>query len=443
MNKHGTFCLVSLGCDKNTVDSELMLSELQKKYTPVTDMESADVIIVNTCGFIESSQQESIDCILEAAEYRKESAKALIVTGCLVQLFSKELMEEIPEIDACLGVTAAADIAGAVEAAISGEEKHVDVKKATLEGDYEGRTLSTPGYTAYVKIAEGCSNGCSYCLIPRIRGGLKSRTMESIELEVKCLAARGVKEIVLVAQDTTRYGEDLYGEPRIAELLEKLAQTDVRWIRLLYCYPEGITPKLIDVMTRHENIVKYIDMPVQHLSDEILTRMRRGSTYSQIENAIKLIREADEGFVLRTTVIVGYPGETDEIFEELLEKLKKLSFDRLGVFVFSEQEGTLAAAQNPKVPAETAQERQERVMLMQQEISRRCGEKLIGSTPEVLVEGYDMDRYMYVGRTAGQTRDVDGVTYFFSTNELESGDITRVKIEQADEYDLYAREIEL
>ena len=440
MTDKKTFCLVALGCDKNTVDSELMLSELQKKYTLVTEMQYADIIVVNTCGFIESAQQESIDCILEAAEYRKSSACALIVTGCLAQLFAKELMDEIDEIDACLGVTSAADITETVERVVKGE-RFINVKKPTLDGCYEQRTLSTPGYTAYVKIAEGCSNGCSYCLIPRIRGGLKSRTMENIELEVKCLAERGVKEIVLVAQDTTRYGEDIYGECKIAELLERLAATDVKWIRLLYCYPESITPELIDVMTRHENIVKYIDMPVQHLSDEILMRMRRRSTYEQIENAVGMIRAADASFILRTTIIVGYPGETEEIFEELLEKLQKLEFDRLGVFVFSEQEGTLAAKQEPKVPPETAEERLERVMLLQQEISLRRDELLIGTRQEALVEGYDMDRFMDVARPLGQTRDVDGQTYFFSERELEAGEITTVKIEKADEYDLYAREI--
>lgn len=440
MTDKKTFCLVALGCDKNTVDSELMLSELQKNYTLVTQMQDADIIVVNTCGFIESAQQESINCILEAAEYRKTNACALIVTGCLVQLFAKDLMNEIDEIDACLGVTSAADITQAVDRVLNGE-RFVNVKKPTLDGNYERRTLSTPGYTAYVKIAEGCSNGCSYCLIPKIRGGLKSRPMESIELEVKCLVERGVKEIVLVAQDTTRYGEDIYGEPKIAELLERLAATDVKWIRLLYCYPESITPELIDVMTRRKNIVKYIDMPVQHLSDDILTRMRRRSTYEQIENAVRMIRSADAGFVLRTTIIVGYPGETEEIFEEMLEKLKKLKFDRLGVFTFSEQEGTLAAKQEPKVPPETAQERQERVMLLQQEISLEQDELLVGTEQEVLVEGYDMERFMYVARTPGQTRDVDGLTYFFSTQELETGEFAKVKIEKADEYDLYAREI--
>lgn len=423
--------IVSLGCDKNRIDTEHMLGILAGSNAAVVDSpEEADVIIVNTCGFINDAKRESIDVILEMASYKQDGAPALIVTGCLAQRYAKELSEELPEVDAFLGVGAYSNLLNAIRGVLSGK-RYICCDR--LDGDIEGRVLTTPSHMAYVRIADGCSNSCSYCAIPRIRGPLKSRPMPSVRGEIEDLRAGGVSEIVLVAQDTTRYGEDL-GKRQLPELIDKAA--DIMkggWVRVMYCYPEGITDELIDVMLRHDNVCRYLDIPMQHFSDSVLSRMRRRHT---LEKSVALANSLHEkGFTLRTSLIVGFPGETEEDFEILLDSIKKIRFERLGVFRYSPEEGTTAAKLPDQISDDVKQARYEKVMAAQAGISRELGQVLVGQTLGVMIDGRD-DSGAVTGRTMGQALQVDGVTIVSAKKDLTPGTFHDVLIIEANEYDL-------
>lgn len=426
--------MVSLGCSKNTVDAELMLGQL-KSAILTADPSEADVIVVNTCGFIEAAKQESINAILEMAEYKKKgNLKGLVVTGCLAERYQDELVRELPEVDVFLGVTAHKDIAQAVENALAGK-RSAKFPPPTVEGEYENRVLTTPFHYAYLKIAEGCDNRCTYCAIPYIRGKLQSRPLEDILQEAKSLVLSGVRELIVVAQDTTKYGVDLYGEARLPLLLKRLAEeSGAKWIRVMYCYPESISDELLRVMAEHDNIVKYMDIPVQHLDDGILKRMNRRSRRQTVYDVVKRIRQADERFIIRTTLIAGFPGETEEAFSSLLQGVEELQFDRLGVFPYSAEEGTPAAEFSMQIPQELKEARAGAVMEAQQAIARASNERRIGQTLEVVIESYDGEGY--IGRSYGEAPDIDGLVYVQAKGELMLGEFYSVRITGADEYDI-------
>ncbi len=423
--------VVSLGCDKNRIDTEHMLGILADSNAVIVDApEEADVIIVNTCGFIDDAKRESIDVILEMARYKQNGAPALIVTGCLAQRYAKELAQELPEVDAFLGVSAYSNLPEAIRSVLNGR-RYICCDR--LDGDMEGRVLTTPAHLAYVRIADGCSNRCSYCAIPRIRGPLKSRPFENVIREIEDLRKGGVCEAVLVAQDTTRYGEDL-GKRELPRLIDEAA--DIMrggWLRVMYSYPEGITDELTDAMLRHDNVCRYLDIPMQHFSDPVLTAMNRRHTRKQ---SVKLCRSLHEkGFVLRTSLIVGFPGETQSDFETLLDAIQDIRFERLGVFRYSAEEGTAAAKMSAQIDDETKQERYEKVMAVQAGISSDLNEALVGRTVRVIVDGMD-ETGLFVGRTMGQAPQVDGDTYISSKKDLTAGTFHDVLITEANEYDL-------
>lgn len=423
--------VVSLGCDKNRIDTEHMLGILAGSNAAVVDSpEQADVIIVNTCGFIDDAKRESIDVILEMAGHKQNGTPALIVTGCLAQRYAKELSEELPEVDAFLGVNAYSNLLDAVRSVLEGK-RYVCCDR--LDGDIEGRVLTTPSHMAYVRIADGCSNSCSYCAIPRIRGPLKSRPMPSVLQEIKDLRAGGVSEIVLVAQDTTRYGEDL-GTRQLTKLIDEAASImEGGWLRVMYCYPEGITDELIDVMMKHDNVCRYLDIPMQHFSDAVLKRMHRRHTR---EKSVALAKSLhDKGFTLRTSLIVGFPGETQEDFDILLDSIKQIRFERLGVFRYSPEEGTAAAKLKDQISDDIKQARYDKVMAVQAGISRELGQALIGQTLRVMIVGRD-DSGVMTGRTMGQAPQVDGVTVISTKKDLTPGTFHDVLITEANEYDL-------
>lgn len=431
--------VISLGCSKNRVDTELMLGALQHRNVSfVADPAQADVIIINTCGFIESAKQESIDTILEMAQYKKTGGlKALIVAGCLSERYREELMRELPEVDAFLGVNAYDAIAEAVDHALAGET-FSEFSAPKAEGNYLDRVLTTPSYYAYVKIAEGCNNRCSYCAIPYIRGNLQSRTMEDIEAEVRMLLKAGVREIILVAQDTTRYGMDLYGKPMLCELLERLAVLPgIVWLRVLYCYPENITDELLDVMQKHETIVKYLDIPIQHLDDTVLKRMHRRNRQDATYSLVRKIRQKNPNFIIRTTLIAGFPGETEEQFAVLRQGVEDLAFDRMGVFAYSQEEGTPAAEFPDQVPEEEKEARRDTLMEIQQAISLAANERRVGKIYRVLIEGAGEHEGTYWGRSYAEAPDIDGQILIHSQRPLAEGEFVPVKIESADAYDLY------
>lgn len=426
--------MVSLGCSKNRVDAELMLGALAD-FELTADPAQAEVIIVNTCGFIEAAKQESIETILEMAAYKETGAlKVLVVTGCLTERYREELSRELPEVDVFLGMSANQHIAQAVREALGGA--HVE-NYAPLNGqpDFLNRVLTTPGYMAYVRIAEGCNNRCTYCAIPRIRGRLVSREMDDIEREVRALAARGVSEVILVAQDTTRYGEDLYGRGMLPALIDRLAAVQgVHWLRVLYCYPENITDELLAAMARHDNVVKYIDMPVQHFDDGILRRMHRRNTRASTYDAVARIRAAHPDFVLRTTLIAGFPGESGEAYRTLLQGIEDLRFDRLGVFAYSQEEGTPAASLPGQLPSRLKQSRAARAMRAQQAISLEANRRRVGSVTEVLIEGEDEQGYF--GRSYAEAPEIDGKVRVRTEDRYYEGEYVCVRITEADEYDL-------
>ena len=430
---------ISLGCDKNLVDSEVMLGLLAAKgYRMVDDEMQADIIIVNTCCFIHDAKEESIQTILEMAQYKTDGRlKVLVVTGCLAQRYQQEILDEIPEVDAVLGTTSYDKIVEAVEEALAGKG-HVEVEDIDALPLVDTRRLvTTGGHFAYLKIAEGCDKHCTYCIIPKIRGDFRSVPMERLVKEAGELAEQGVKELILVAQETTLYGKDLYGEKSLHRLLRELCRiSGIRWIRLLYCYPEEIDENLIQIMKEEKKICHYLDLPIQHANDDILKRMGRRTSKNQLEEIIGRLRREIPDIALRTTLITGFPGETKEQHEELMEFVDEMEFDRLGVFTYSPEEDTPAAGMPDQVPEEVKEERQAEIMELQQEIVFDQAEAMIGREVLVMIEGKVADENAYVGRTYKDAPNVDGLIFINTEAELMSGDFAKVKVTGALEYDL-------
>ena len=430
---------ISLGCDKNLVDSEVMLGLLAAKgYRMVDDEMQADIIIVNTCCFIHDAKEESIQTILEMAQYKTDGRlKVLVVTGCLAQRYQQEILDEIPEVDAVLGTTSYDKIVEAVEEALAGKG-HVEVEDIDALPLVDTRRLvTTGGHFAYLKIAEGCDKHCTYCIIPKIRGDFRSVPMERLVKEAGELAEQGVKELILVAQETTLYGKDLYGEKSLHRLLRELCRiSGIRWIRLLYCYPEEIDENLIQIMKEEKKICHYLDLPIQHANDDILKRMGRRTSKNQLEEIIGRLRREIPDIALRTTLITGFPGETKEQHEELMEFVDEMEFDRLGVFTYSPEEDKPAAGMPDQVPEEVKEERQAEIMELQQEIVFDQAEAMIGREVLVMIEGKVADENAYVGRTYKDAPNVDGLIFINTEAELMSGDFARVKVTGALEYDL-------
>ena len=430
---------ISLGCDKNLVDSEEMLGILTAKGYEITDDETeADIIVVNTCCFIHDAKEESIQNILQMAEYRTSgSCKCLLVTGCLAQRYKEEIITEIPEVDAVLGTTSYDDIAEAIEKALEGR-KYTEYKDIDYLPDVkENRVVTTGGHYGYLKIAEGCNKHCTYCIIPKIRGNYRSVPMEKLLAQAKYLAESGVKELILVAQETTIYGTDLYGEKCLHKLLKELCKINgIRWIRVLYCYPEEIYPELIDTMAEEEKICHYLDLPIQHASDGALKRMGRRTSKAQLMEIVNTLREKIPDIVLRTTLITGFPGETQEQHEELMAFVDEMEFDRLGVFTYSPEEDTPAAGMADQIDEEVKLDRQAELMELQQEISIDLGQQRIGQDLWVMIEGKVADENAYVGRTYGDAPGIDGYVFVNTDTELMSGDFAQVHITGALEYDL-------
>ena len=423
--------VISLGCAKNQVDAEMLLYTLKERgFKLVDEAEKADAVIVNTCGFIDSAKQESIDEIIELGSLKREGKiKAIIVTGCLAERYQDEITKQLYEIDAAVGIGANEQIADIVENALSGEETielFPDKLLLPLEG---GRVQSTPFYTAYIKIAEGCDNKCTFCAIPMIRGKFRSRNIDSLIDEAKTLAANGVRELNVIAQDTTRYGEDIYGEPSLDKLLTELCKIDgLHWIRVLYCYPDSITDSLIDVMAKEDKIVKYIDLPLQHCNSEILHRMHRRGDRESLTALLRKIKEKMPNVIFRSTFITGFPGETEEQFEELAEFAKEINFQRLGCFAYSQEEGTPAAKMPGQLDEETKQRRADIIMEHQQSVMADYCEGLIDTEVEVLVEGFDRIAECWYGRSYADAPEVDGCVFFTAEEKPAVGDFIKVKI---------------
>ena len=430
---------VSLGCDKNLVDSEVMLGLLaQKGHQMVDSEELADVIVVNTCCFINDAKEESIQTILEMAEYKKNGLiKALIVTGCLAQRYKQEILDEIEEVDAVLGTTSYDKIVEVIDEALQGNKTLQMTDIDALPTVESKRLVTTGGHFAYLKIAEGCDKHCTYCIIPKIRGNFRSVPMERLIQEAKELVDQGVKEIILVAQETTLYGKDIYGEKSLHVLLKELCKIGgLRWIRILYCYPEEITDELIQVIKEEDKICKYLDIPIQHASDTVLKRMGRRTSKQQLIDIVQKLREEIPGIALRTTLITGFPGETEEQHEELLEFVDEMEFDRLGVFTYSPEEDTPAATMPDQIEESVKEDRQAELMELQQEIAFDLAERMIGKEVIVMFEGKVADENVYVGRTYMDAPNVDGLIFVETNEELMSGDFAKVKITGALEYDL-------
>jgi len=436
--------IVSLGCPKNLVDSEIMLGLIEKENYDITDSEDqADVIIVNTCGFIDSAKQESINTILEMAQFKNGKCKALIVTGCLAERYSDLIRQEIPEVDAVLGTASYDRIVEAIEDAFSGEKPVICDAKRGVEYLENGRLLSTQKGFAYVKIAEGCSNCCTYCVIPSIRGPFRSRTIESIVKEAEILSQKGVKELILVAQDTTQYGIDIYNSREIVRLIRELSKIkNIEWIRLLYCYPEEMDDDLIDEVASNEKVCKYIDLPLQHISDRILKAMGRRSTSEGVKKLISKLREKVPEIVLRTSLIVGFPGEDESNFEDLYKFVEETRFDRLGVFTYSKEEGTPAARMKSQVSKREKLKRYNRIMELQKEISLAKNLERVGKIYKTIVQGVADDGIFYYGRTYAEAPEIDGVIYFTAQRPLNIGEFVWVKMLNSDEYDLIGEVIE-
>lgn len=430
---------ISLGCDKNLVDTEVMLGLLASKgHQMVNDEMEADVIVINTCCFIHDAKEESIQNILEMAELKKEGRlKALIVTGCLAQRYKEEIIEEIPEVDAVLGTTSYDKILEAIDEALEGRHcvEMTDIDALPLV--QSNRLVTTGGHFAYLKIAEGCDKHCTYCIIPKIRGNFRSVPMERLLKEAEGLAEQGVKELILVAQETTLYGKDIYGEKSLHKLLKELCKVSgIQWIRILYCYPEEITDELIQVMKEEKKICHYLDLPIQHASDEILKRMGRRTSKAQLKEIIGKLREEIPDITLRTTLITGFPGETKEQHEELMEFVDEMEFDRLGVFKYSPEEDTPAALMDNQIEEEVKEDRQAELMELQQDIAFDLAEDMIGKEVLVLIEGKVADENAYVGRTYKDAPNVDGLIFVNTEEELMSGDFAKVRVTGALEYDL-------
>lgn len=430
---------ISLGCDKNLADSEEMLGMLvENGYTLTNDETEAEVIVVNTCAFIHDAKEESINSILEMACYKTEGVlKALLVTGCLAQRYKEEIIEEIPEVDAVLGTTSFGDIIKALDKVFEGE-RYLEFKDINaLTEISKKRVLTTGGYYGYLKIAEGCDKRCTYCIIPKLRGNYRSIPMEQLISQAEYLAGQGVRELILVAQETTVYGKDIYGKKCLHKLLKELCKIPgIQWIRILYCYPEEIYPELIQTMKEEKKICHYLDLPIQHCSDKILKKMGRRTTKQELIDIVTLLRKEIPDIILRTTLITGFPGETEEDHEELMEFIDTMEFDRLGVFTYSAEEDTPAANMPNQIAEEVKEDRQAELMELQQEISIDKGNDKIGTCVEVMIEGKVADENAYVGRTYGDAPNVDGYIFINTDTELMSGDFARVHVTGALEYDL-------
>ena len=435
---------ISLGCSKNLCDTEVMLHNLHKAGFEVTfDTEEAEIVIINTCGFIESAKQESIDNILDAAELKKwGKCKHIIATGCLVERYREEVMRELPEVEALVGVGSLADIAEACSAVMRGE-KYTSFKDKETSPLGGGRILTTAPHTAYLKIGEGCDNRCTYCAIPLIRGGFRSRTVEDIVNEAKQLEASGVVELNLIAQDTSRYGLDIYGEYSLARLVREICrETSIPWIRLLYCYPDKITDELIDEMRDNPRLVKYMDIPIQHISDSVLSRMNRHGGTALIKDVVKKLRDRIPGITLRTTAMVGFPGESEENFAELCQFIKDARFERFGAFTYSAEEDTEAATFPDQIDEQVKQDRYDILMQTQLTVVEEETAKLVGRELTVLIDGWDSVAEIYFARSEANAPDVDGVVYVRAPRgTLASGEFVRVKVDEAIDYDLIARPI--
>lgn len=437
---------VSLGCDKNTVDSEIMLTLLTEHGYEITKQdEEADVIIINTCAFIQDAQEESINAIIEMGGYKESGCcKALIVTGCLAQRYADEIFKELPEVDAVVGTGSYEKIVDVMDEVLHKNRKQVRQTDVMEERDlsYHRRTVSTPGYFEYLKIAEGCDNHCTYCIIPKLRGRYRSRNREDILQEAGDLAAEGVKELMVVAQDITKYGRDLQSAYQLPQLLKDLCQIDgIEWIRLLYCYPEDITDELIQTMREQTKIVPYIDMPIQHCSDTVLRRMGRKHTKEGLKQVIQKLRRAMPDIAIRTTLITGFPGETEEEFQEMLHFIEESQFERLGVFTYSQEEGTPAALLPQQIAEEEKQRRQDQLMALQKEISEAASARLVGKELTAIIEGRipgeEEDGYeVYSARTYRDAPEIDGFIFITANQELRSGDLVRCRVTGAYEYDL-------
>ena len=430
---------ISLGCDKNLVDTEVMLGMLASRgYEMTNDEQEADIIVINTCCFIHDAKEESIQNILEMAEYKKNgSAKALIVTGCMAERYRQEILDEIPEVDEVLGTTAYDRILDAVDAALAGQHEVMTADLDALPLPETKRLVTTGGHFAYLKIAEGCDKHCTYCIIPKIRGNFRSVPMERLLKEAQDLAEQGVKELILVAQETTLYGKDLYGEKSLPKLLRELCKiSGIRWIRILYCYPEEITDELIQVMKEEPKICHYLDLPIQHANDTILKRMGRRTSKQELIDIVQKLRKEIPDICLRTTLITGFPGETQEQHEEVMEFIDTLEFDRLGAFTYSPEEDTPAATFEDQIDEEVKEDRQADIMELQQEIAFDKAEDMIGREVLVMIEGKVADENAYVGRTYRDAPNVDGLIFINTDVELISGDFAKVKVTGALDYDL-------
>lgn len=429
---------ISLGCDKNLVDSEMMMGLLHDRGYEFTDNEEeADIIVVNTCGFINDAKEESINTILEMAKYKEKNLKALIAAGCLVERYKNEILQELPEIDAIVGTTAFDKICDVVDDVLA-DKKHNELESINkmCRPDVK-RIITTGGYYSYLKIAEGCDKHCTYCSIPMIRGAYRSVPMDELVKEAEYLADNGVKELIIVAQEITVYGKDLYGEKKLPELLHRLCKIPgIQWIRLLYCYPEEITDELIETIRTEKKICHYIDMPIQHASDKILKAMGRRTNNAELRNIISKLRKEIPDICLRTTLITGFPGETEEDHQILLDFIDEMEFDRLGVFTYSPEEDTKAASLDNQVDEEVKLCRKDEIMELQQEISMDKSERLVGKEIEVIIEGKASDEDVYVGRSYMDAPSVDGYVFINSEEELMSGDFAKVRIVKAMEYDL-------
>lgn len=440
--------MVNLGCAKNQVDGEALLTALHKNgFIIKDDAAMAQVAIVNTCGFIDSAKREAVDEILELAALKKEGkVQKIVVTGCLAERYQDEIHKEIPEVDAVVGIGANAEIAGILHEMMDTGYTETFPEKTQLPicGERDFSLLSIPSYFAYLKISEGCDNRCAFCAIPAIRGPFRSRTMESIEEEARALAANGAKELILIGQDTTRYGQDLYGEYSLAKLMKRLCTVDgICWIRVLYCYPEAITDELLEVMACEPKIVKYIDMPLQHASGAVLKSMRRAGDKESLTALIRKIRAKIPGIVLRTTLMVGFPGETEEDFAELTDFVREIRFDRMGCFAYSQEEGTPAAEMDNQIEEDVKERRAEILMDKQMDIMQEDSEKLIGSELEVLVEGFDRYAECWFGRSYRDAPDIDGKVFFrIGHKKPMLGSLITVQIDDCMDADLFGEGVE-
>jgi len=436
MNKKIGF--VSLGCAKNLTDTETMLGILSEDGFEITaDVNEADAIVVNTCAFIDSAKEEAINTILEMAQYKEQNCSLLVVTGCLAQRYAEDIKKELQEVDIILGTTDYDKISEVIKEYYQNGTKSCCVGDCNTPVSYDlPRIKTTAPYTAYLKIADGCDNYCTYCIIPKLRGKYKSRPEESILAEARELAQSGVKELILIAQDTAYYGKDR-GQYAIAPLVRELSAIGgIEWIRLQYCYPEHITDDLVEEIASNPKVVKYIDMPLQHISDSVLKRMGRRSRQKEVEELILKLRKKAPGIVIRTSLVVGFPGETEAEFDTLKQFVCKIPLDRVGVFGYSCEEGTVAATYEGQLSDEVKEERRCEIMEILQQVSQSLNKAKIGTVTEAIVEGYDEENLCYVGRTAQDTPEVDGLAYIYSKYELNAGDIVTIKIEDADEYDV-------